>query len=52
MHTEETDKMWELVRGLEHELREIKMWNRFAWGTVSILLVLMYLHFSFAHHWN
>ena len=52
MNMEDNDEAWELVRELEHELKEIKMWNRFAWGTVSIILVLMYLHFSFAHNWD
>jgi hypothetical protein len=52
MHTEDNDKAWELVRRLEQELREMEMWNRCAWGTVSIILVLMYLHFSIGHGWD
>jgi len=49
MHTDDNDEAWELVRELEHELNDEKMWCRVSWMATAMLLVLMYLHFSFAH---
>ena len=48
MHNDH-DEVWELVRELEHQLNDEKMWCRVSWIATGTLLVLMYLHFSFTH---
>ena len=45
----DNDEAWELVRQLEHELNDEKMWCRVAWMLTAVLLVLIYLHFACTH---